>query len=196
MAHGDIDAGSGAQACRHGGRGARAAPRRDSARRRHHDGARRAALQGLHRRRPTSSSPAETLEFHALYEDALHSLKALLNERGEAGLVRRCHGDMHCRQHHRARRGSRSSSTPSSSARRSPPSTCSMISPSCSWTCGRTMSGRAANARAEPLSPPAPRGRRICRDLRLCRCSCRRVPACGRSSPADLAHELALARTR
>ena len=39
---------------------------------------------------------AETLEFHVLYEDALKRLKNLLNRRGEQGLVRRCHGDMHC----------------------------------------------------------------------------------------------------
>ncbi len=39
---------------------------------------------------------AETLEFHALYEDALARLKTLLNRRGKEGLVRRCHGDMHC----------------------------------------------------------------------------------------------------
>ena len=38
---------------------------------------------------------AETLEFHALYEAALLRLKPVLNERGEQGLVRRCHGDMH-----------------------------------------------------------------------------------------------------
>ncbi|MBI3673747.1 MAG: AAA family ATPase, partial [Rhizobiales bacterium] len=39
---------------------------------------------------------AETLEFHALYEDALQRLTPLLNRRTEQGLVRRCHGDMHC----------------------------------------------------------------------------------------------------
>lgn len=39
---------------------------------------------------------ADTLEFHALYEDGLKRLKPLLNQRGEQGLVRRCHGDMHC----------------------------------------------------------------------------------------------------
>jgi len=39
---------------------------------------------------------ADTLEFHALYEDSLKRLKSLLNQRGEQGLVRRCHGDMHC----------------------------------------------------------------------------------------------------
>jgi uncharacterized protein len=40
--------------------------------------------------------PAETLDFHALYEEALGRNKPLLNARGERGLVRRCHGDMHC----------------------------------------------------------------------------------------------------
>jgi hypothetical protein len=44
---------------------------------------------------PDIFHPAETLEFHALYEAALTSAKALLNERSERGLVRRCHGDMH-----------------------------------------------------------------------------------------------------
>jgi aminoglycoside phosphotransferase family enzyme/predicted kinase len=39
---------------------------------------------------------AETLEFHALYEDALMRLKPLLNRRTGQSLVRRCHGDMHC----------------------------------------------------------------------------------------------------
>jgi aminoglycoside phosphotransferase family enzyme/predicted kinase len=45
---------------------------------------------------PDIFPPAETLEFHALYEEALRRLKALLNNRAQAGLVRRCHGDMHC----------------------------------------------------------------------------------------------------
>jgi hypothetical protein len=45
---------------------------------------------------PDIFGPAETLEFHALYEAALRANKSLLNERGERGLVRRCHGDMHC----------------------------------------------------------------------------------------------------
>lgn len=44
---------------------------------------------------PDIFHPAETLEFHALYEAALKSNKALLNRRNETGLVRRCHGDMH-----------------------------------------------------------------------------------------------------
>jgi hypothetical protein len=38
----------------------------------------------------------ETIELHALYEDALHRLGPLLNLRSDSGLVRRCHGDMHC----------------------------------------------------------------------------------------------------
>lgn len=44
---------------------------------------------------PDIFRPAETLEFHALYEAALHCHRKLLNERAEQGLVRRCHGDMH-----------------------------------------------------------------------------------------------------
>ncbi|WP_373505860.1 AAA family ATPase [Aestuariivirga sp.] len=44
---------------------------------------------------PDIFQPAATLEFHALYEDALSRSKMLLNRRGEDGLVRRCHGDMH-----------------------------------------------------------------------------------------------------
>lgn len=40
--------------------------------------------------------PADTLEFHALYESALGFRRHLLTERSERGLVRRCHGDMHC----------------------------------------------------------------------------------------------------
>ena len=39
---------------------------------------------------------ADTLEFHALYEAALRCDRQLLNERSERGLVRRCHGDVHC----------------------------------------------------------------------------------------------------
>lgn len=39
---------------------------------------------------------ADTLEFLALFEDTLRRSKPLLNQRGEKGLVRRCHGDMHC----------------------------------------------------------------------------------------------------
>ena len=45
---------------------------------------------------PDIFRPADTLEFHALYESALGSRRHLLTERGERGLVRRCHGDMHC----------------------------------------------------------------------------------------------------
>jgi predicted kinase len=45
---------------------------------------------------PDIFAPAETLEFHALYEEALQRLKPLLNRRTLQGLVRRCHGDMHC----------------------------------------------------------------------------------------------------
>lgn len=46
---------------------------------------------------PDLFQPGQTLEFHALFEDALHRLKPLLNRRGDAGLVRRCHGDGHCK---------------------------------------------------------------------------------------------------
>ena len=35
-------------------------------------------------------------EFNASYKIALGNLKPLLNQRGEIGLVRRCHGDIHC----------------------------------------------------------------------------------------------------
>ena len=46
---------------------------------------------------PDIFRPAETLEFHALYEAALDSQpRHCSNERGDRGLVRRCHGDMHC----------------------------------------------------------------------------------------------------
>ncbi len=56
---------------------------------------------GLQLSRAFTASPdifnrAETLEFHALFEEALTRLKPLLNRRAEKGLVRRCHGDMHC----------------------------------------------------------------------------------------------------
>lgn len=45
---------------------------------------------------PDIFGPPETLEFHALYESALGAARNLLNTRGEHGLVRRCHGDVHC----------------------------------------------------------------------------------------------------
>ncbi len=56
---------------------------------------------GLQLSRAFTASPdvfhsPETLEFHALFEEALQRLKPLLNWRGDEGLVRRCHGDMHC----------------------------------------------------------------------------------------------------
>ncbi len=41
-------------------------------------------------------NPAEMLEFHALFSDALKRLTPLLNQRSTRGLVRLCHGDMHC----------------------------------------------------------------------------------------------------
>lgn len=45
---------------------------------------------------PDIFAPSGTIEFHALYTDALQRLPTLLNRRSEQGLVRRCHGDMHC----------------------------------------------------------------------------------------------------
>ena len=39
---------------------------------------------------------AQTLEFHAYYAAFLKQYRGLLNARGANGLVRRCHGDMHC----------------------------------------------------------------------------------------------------
>lgn len=45
---------------------------------------------------PDIFRPADTLEFHALYESALRCDRQLLNDRGDRGLVRRCHGDVHC----------------------------------------------------------------------------------------------------
>lgn len=45
---------------------------------------------------PDIFPPADTLEFHALYEAALRCDRQLLADRGERGLVRRCHGDVHC----------------------------------------------------------------------------------------------------
>lgn len=44
---------------------------------------------------PDIFRPADTLEFHALYEAALGTGRPLLNARAERGMVRRCHGDMH-----------------------------------------------------------------------------------------------------
>lgn len=45
---------------------------------------------------PDIFRPADTLEFHALYEAALRCDRQLLADRSERGLVRRCHGDVHC----------------------------------------------------------------------------------------------------
>lgn len=45
---------------------------------------------------PDIFPPADTLEFHALYEAALRCDRHVLTDRGERGLVRRCHGDVHC----------------------------------------------------------------------------------------------------
>ncbi len=38
----------------------------------------------------------DTIEFRTLYEDALRRLRPLLDLRSAQGLVRRCHGDLHC----------------------------------------------------------------------------------------------------
>lgn len=45
---------------------------------------------------PDIFPPADTLEFHALYEASLRCDRQLLTDRSERGLVRRCHGDVHC----------------------------------------------------------------------------------------------------
>lgn len=45
---------------------------------------------------PDIFAPADTLEFHALYEASLRCDRQLLSDRSERGLVRRCHGDVHC----------------------------------------------------------------------------------------------------
>ena len=45
---------------------------------------------------PDIFQPADTLEFHALYEASLRCDRQLLTDRSERGLVRRCHGDVHC----------------------------------------------------------------------------------------------------
>ncbi len=45
---------------------------------------------------PDLFPPPLTHEFNALCDDALRHLKPLLNQRSDAGLVQRCHGDLHC----------------------------------------------------------------------------------------------------
>ena len=45
---------------------------------------------------PDIFRPADTLEFHGLYEASLRCDRQLLADRSERGLVRRCHGDVHC----------------------------------------------------------------------------------------------------
>ncbi|MCA3572668.1 MAG: phosphotransferase, partial [Aestuariivirga sp.] len=94
MAHGNIDAALAARLAAMAAAAHGLAPRRDS------DGA--AIMMGLGAQlskafidSPDIFRPAETLEFHALYESALKTQKGLLRARGEQGLVRRCHGDMH-----------------------------------------------------------------------------------------------------
>ena len=54
-----------------------------------------AQLSGAFIDSPDIFRPAETLEFHALFEAHLNKGKRLLNHRADLGLVRRCHGDMH-----------------------------------------------------------------------------------------------------
>jgi hypothetical protein len=55
-----------------------------------------AQLSGAFVASPDIFPPGETLSFHAVCEAALSGCKALLEMRGQMGLVRRCHGDMHC----------------------------------------------------------------------------------------------------
>lgn len=55
-----------------------------------------AQLSGAFTDSPDIFAPAETLEFHAHYAAALRQHRHLLNSRSAAGLVRRCHGDLHC----------------------------------------------------------------------------------------------------
>jgi aminoglycoside phosphotransferase family enzyme/predicted kinase len=45
---------------------------------------------------PDIFPPGETLTFHAVCEASLKACKKLLDARSAQGLVRRCHGDMHC----------------------------------------------------------------------------------------------------
>lgn len=45
---------------------------------------------------PTLFSPQKTAEFAGEYDALRHTLSPLLNVRSAKGLVRRCHGDMHC----------------------------------------------------------------------------------------------------
>ena len=94
MTHGNIDAAFAARLAAMAAAAHALAPRRDA------DGA--AIMMGLGAQlsqafidSPDIFRPAETLEFHALYESALKAHKGLLRTRGEQGLVRRCHGDMH-----------------------------------------------------------------------------------------------------
>ncbi len=95
MAHGGVDAGLAARLAAMAARSHALAPRRDV----------RGAdiMTGLGGQlsaafidSPDIFPPADTLEFHAHYEAALKSGRALLNDRADTGLVRRCHGDMHC----------------------------------------------------------------------------------------------------
>ena len=94
MAHGDIDPALAARLARMAADAHAQAPRREAG------GA--GIMMGLGAQlssafidSPDIFRPAETLEFHALCESALKAGKPLLNARGERGLVRRCHGDMH-----------------------------------------------------------------------------------------------------
>jgi hypothetical protein len=94
MAHGEIGPDLAARLARMAAQAHASAPRRDT------PGAEIMMGLGAQLSRafidsPDIFHPAETLEFHALYEAALTSCKALLNERSQRGLVRRCHGDMH-----------------------------------------------------------------------------------------------------
>jgi hypothetical protein len=94
MAHGEIDPVLATELARMAAEAHALAPRRDT------PGA--GIMMGLGAQlskafidSPDIFAPAETLEFHALYEAALAAGKSLLTARGGRGLVRRCHGDMH-----------------------------------------------------------------------------------------------------
>ena len=95
MVHGGIDDGLAAKLAAMAARAHALAPRRDV------PGSDIMAGLGAQLSRafidsPDIFNPADTLEFHALYEAALGTGRRLMRDRSEMGLVRRCHGDMHC----------------------------------------------------------------------------------------------------
>ena len=75
---------------------------------------------------------------------ALDRHAELLDARRRHGSVRSCHGDLHLRNICLID-GAPRCSTPWSSTKTSPASTCSTISPFFSWTCGGAISGLHAN---------------------------------------------------